>query len=557
MQFKLLLSTLLGIAVVSVQAQNSEPFWSLAGNSNATPSSKLGTLNYTPLLLKTNNLSRIYISPDGKIGIGTNSPTTQLHVEGQTLLNIFVNTVAPGLQSGSGLIGYVKGAPTAAGQRLGYFLMGSQGGGTDPYNATGLVGYADGAWSSGSRPAYLAFETTKTGTMQRSEGMRISSGGKVGIGVQTPAYRLHVVDSSTAIYAQSLGDYGYGISAVGGTAGILSSGRDYAVYGTGTNTGVYGTGYSYGVWGVSNTVGVYGQGYVGLRGVTDQDFGDAIQGTSTGASSYGGNFSSSFSLGLYSTTAATNSYAGYFAGKVYTSGVYVTSDKKLKKNITDFTDAVSLIKKLKPKQYEFQTDGKLAEMNLPKGKHYGLIAQDLETVFPELVMETIQYPHHDTSLAKRNSGSAESRLTFKAVNYTELIPIMIKGMQEQDAEKEALRKTVEEQGEKLQALEAAVERLTAQLSGTNSSSMTSASLEVPVPNPAKGNTNIRYSIPGGAASARLTVVNMLGQVMKEVRLAGGAGQLNLDVSALPSGTYPCTLWVNGQQAVSKQLVIAH
>src|ERR1700712_5253039 len=262
MQKKFLFSALIFGFAISTQAQNAAPFWSLGGNSNATSASKLGTTNANPLILRTNNSSRLYIAPDGKVGIGTSSPTTQFHVEGLGLLNIFVSTVAPGLQSGSGLIGYVKGQPTAVGQRLGYFLMGSQGGGTDPYNATGLVGYADGAWSNASRPAYLAFETTKTGTMQRAEGMRISSGGKVGIGTLAPAYRLHVVDSSVAVYAQGQGEDSYGISAIGGNTGILSQGRDYAVYGNGTNTGVYGTGYSYGIWGVSNTIGVYGTGYV-------------------------------------------------------------------------------------------------------------------------------------------------------------------------------------------------------------------------------------------------------------------------------------------------------
>ena len=70
--------------------------------------------------------------------------------------------------------------------------------------------------------------------------------------------------------------------------------------------------------------------------------------------------------------------------------VYVTSDKNLKKNIKDFEDAMSIINKLQPKNYEFRTDEKFASLHLTKGTHYELIAQDLEEVLPNLVKES---PH--------------------------------------------------------------------------------------------------------------------------------------------------------------------
>jgi hypothetical protein len=48
---------------------------------------------------------------------------------------------------------------------------------------------------------------------------------------------------------------------------------------------------------------------------------------------------------------------------------------------------MSIINKLQPKNYEFKTDEKYASLNLPKGTHYGLLAQDLEQVLPNLVKE--------------------------------------------------------------------------------------------------------------------------------------------------------------------------
>lgn len=132
---------------VQVQAQNSSPYWSLAGNSNASSSSKLGTTNSVPLRLLTNNVERIRIATDGKVGVGTTNPQQRFHVEGSSNQAIFVNTSSPGSTSGSGMIGYVKALPTPSGNRLGYFLAGSRGGAENGYNAAGMVGYASGAWT--------------------------------------------------------------------------------------------------------------------------------------------------------------------------------------------------------------------------------------------------------------------------------------------------------------------------------------------------------------------------------------------------------------------------
>src|SRR4051794_21911265 len=65
-------TVMIGMAL-SAHAQNSSPYWSLAGNNNASSSSsKLGTTNTVPLRLFTNNSTRVFISGStGNVGIGT------------------------------------------------------------------------------------------------------------------------------------------------------------------------------------------------------------------------------------------------------------------------------------------------------------------------------------------------------------------------------------------------------------------------------------------------------------------------------------------------------
>jgi Chaperone of endosialidase len=96
------------------------------------------------------------------------------------------------------------------------------------------------------------------------------------------------------------------------------------------------------------------------------------------------------------------------------TGVYsAVSDKTLKKNIEPVAKAIEGIMRLKPSKYHFK------EERDSDPKHYGLIAQDLIKVFPEVV--TV----HD------DNGEDGGLPGLHLVAQTELIPILIRGMQEQ------------------------------------------------------------------------------------------------------------------------------
>ncbi len=138
------------------------------------------------------------------------------------------------------------------------------------------------------------------------------------------------------------------------------------------------------------------------------------------------------------------SYAGYFDGNVYSTGSYQSSDKILKQNIRDFTSAMGIINKLHPTQYEFRQDGNYKLMMLPAGSHYGLIAQDVEKVLPNLIKETefdpaMAKPHKPGEKNITKDSAKSDVINFKALNYTELIPIMIKGMQELSSQNDSLK----------------------------------------------------------------------------------------------------------------------
>ena len=106
------------------------------------------------------------------------------------------------------------------------------------------------------------------------------------------------------------------------------------------------------------------------------------------------------------------------SGSVRASSSALTSDRRLKRNIVPVAYGLRTVLALRPVQYE-----KKASMQATAYDRYeiGFIAQELQLLMPTLVSE-------GTDAAKT-----------LAVSYTELIPVLTKALQEQQAQIEALK----------------------------------------------------------------------------------------------------------------------
>jgi hypothetical protein len=205
------------------------------------------------------------------------------------------------------------------------------------------------------------------------------------------------------------GNYFYGIKSYAYNSTATTSGRAYALYGLAGNAT---TGYNYAVYG-----SLYGTNY-----------GAAIFGAING-------------LGDVNLTAQ---FAGYFRGNVkcenimYATAFTTTSDEKYKTNVTDIdpTTAISDISRISPKKYNLkqldvvQTAGDTTSVTkyynesdqlFTKAK-YGVIAQDLQKIYPDLVYDD-------------GAGNL-------SVDYMGLIPIMIKVIQTQQTKIEYFEKEI-------------------------------------------------------------------------------------------------------------------
>jgi hypothetical protein len=146
--------------------------------------------------------------------------------------------------------------------------------------------------------------------------------------------------------------------------------------------------------------------------------------------------------GIYArATGGTNqNWAGYFNGSTYATGTYQGSDQMFKKNVVDYSGGLDKVLALRPKSYDTRVEEFKNEIDLPRGRQVGLIAQDLMDVMPELVTDVRSPPQ--LTKEEMAAGVEKEGLKFKAVNYTGLIPVLIAAVQEQHALIEALQAEV-------------------------------------------------------------------------------------------------------------------
>jgi hypothetical protein len=152
-------------------------------------------------------------------------------------------------------------------------------------------------------------------------------------------------------------------------------------------------------------------------------------GTTAPITSYGyygdmtGALGGSTRYGIY----IVNETSNYFSGPLWAQSFNVNSDARLKKNIQPIANPIEKLKKISGYTYEWRTS-EFDTLNLKTGKDYGIIAQEVEKIFPEMI--------------------STSPNGYKAVNYNNLVPVMIEAIKEQQKQIEKLTQEIETLKEK-------------------------------------------------------------------------------------------------------------
>jgi hypothetical protein len=233
----------------------------------------------------------------------------------------------------------------------------------------------------------------------------------------------------------------------------------------------------------------------------------------------------------------------------------------VKQDIDHLEGALETVLALQPRTYRFKGQE-------DQRTHYGLIAQELAQVLPDLV-----HTH------------AESELY--TVSYRELLPFLLAAVQEQqqriqqqDLELAEMRKETEHarnNEQRIEILQDQFELLESRLLATElglsgccgsgeridmeqpgfgepSNQATQASLGANQPNPFDGSTWIPYFLPTGAANAELVVTDLQGKERMRLALSGsGYGSVNLSRGDLADGTYLYSLVIDGATQATRRM----
>lgn len=213
----------------------------------------------------------------------------------------------------------------------------------------------------------------------------------------------------------------------------MSNGDEKAVHGVSKNRANYG----YGGYFESGWIGLYARAEISGAGYRYAGKFAAGNGTYANygirTTAYGTN-----PYGIYSY-APSAGYAGYFSGNVHVTGTFTNpSDEKYKKDIKPLKGSLNRLMKLNAKKFKYKVN-EYPEMAFSDGEKNGLIAQEVQEVFPELVKK-ITAPSASESSEDENLKEKElDDQTYLGVDYIGLIPNLVEAIKEQQAQIEELK----------------------------------------------------------------------------------------------------------------------
>ena len=348
---------------------------------------------------------RFRIDSSGNVGIGTSSPATKLDVEG----------ASPTIRiSDTSISSWTDNQEMG---RLEFFTQDTSG--NAPYDTAYIAavnGLGGGSLPSGELVFATATYNASGGAVER---MRIDDDGNVGIGTSSPSAKLDALNDIAVRYSD--GNSYHGVLrndvASGGMTVLEAKGNSSSL--------LFGTTDSGGTTAERARIDSSGRFMVG----TSSYIGNVNDGDASGNSvSLGGVWNwfvgnsdnGSYVQYIQSSGTATHELV-YFAagtsnvGSITSNGTTTSyntsSDERLKENIQDTTHTVD-INDIRVREYDWRETG--------THDRYGFIAQELETVFPEAV-----HTNNDEE-------------AMKSVDYSKLVPLLVKEIQELKARIETL-----------------------------------------------------------------------------------------------------------------------
>ena len=265
------------------------------------------------------------------------------------------------------------------------------------------------------------------------------------------------------------------------------------------------------------------------------------------------------------------SYAGFFYGNVKVTNGTIngtltsSSDERLKEDMQEIADSekgedgsvISKLKLLTPISYRYKDtsaeqkergtyiDKNGNEIELPeeepnqvlKKRHFGFVAQELQQIYPDLVYE-------------QDNG-------YLAVNYTELIPVLVQSIKELKAEVDVLKSAATKATRSSLVPEGGVSDGKNETAGLQDAEIAEmASMDQNMPNPFTEKTDIAIYLPESVKSATLYIYDLSGKQLEQHPVMGrGETVMTIHADKMNAGMYVYSLIADGKVVTTKKMIV--
>ncbi len=372
--------------------------------------------------------------------------------------------------------------------------------------------------------------------------LKVSSTGNVSIGTSNTYSFANMYVGNSSVYNNNGSNIG-----IVGTRSVIDDCSNIGIEGYLSPNSSTSSDKNYGVLGIINSsTATHGRNF-GVSGMINYVNGAGV-------------FGAKNMYHYYYPLSVSGQYAGYFYGPVYMTesltvpSVNTTSDRRLKENVVSLEEmddngkqTLQNVLNMNVVEYNLkerqQMQTKDANVELPEEmaamveadkkekeaqaaqRHYGLIAQELQDIYPTLVQE--------------------GQDGYLSINYIELVPILIRSIQtlkqELDDMKGENRDVMMSRG----AIPTTVSAI--QASGNV--------LYQNSPNPFKELTTIRFSLADDVQNAAICIFDMTGKMLKKLPVSLGDTSVKINGWELGEGMFLYTLIVNGREIDTKRMII--
>jgi len=253
-----------------------------------------------------------------------------------------------------------------------------------------------------------------------------------------------------------------------------------------------------------------------------------------------------YELSLYPASNNSN-YLGRSTAafkRIWTYTCTQLSDARQKENITNISGALETVLSLRGVRYDIKREFAYDESKISDEEYItirekerknkiGFLAQEVYSVVPEVVV------YDDSS-------------DVYGLNYSEIIPILVEAIKEQQAEISSLQFQVNallSPSPEFKGASAVSESINSLVDGTSE-------LFQNAPNPFTEETTIRYNLTEEMISAYIYIYDMTGKQLMSLNLGqGSSGEIIISGGILDAGLYLYSLVANGQLIGTKQMLL--